>query len=197
MLDPTMTVVLVELDSESRRIEAATLRYGGHEVAKARTVEQAITLVRARRAGAVLLDPGKSDAAKIVEIPRARTDVPIFVVAELCSEMDAIAVLDAGADDCLSEPFGAEELLARLRASVRRARRSDVKAPLVTDDFTIDMAARRMFHPDGSEIFLTGWSFGLSKSSCATLATSYGVNRFSRRYGAPEARTIRTTFGSL
>ena len=83
MREPTMTVVLLELDPESRRIEVATLRYGGYEVATARTTEQAITQVRARRAGAVLVDPGRSDAAKIVETLRARTDLPIFVVAEI------------------------------------------------------------------------------------------------------------------
>jgi two-component system, OmpR family, KDP operon response regulator KdpE len=156
--EPTMTVVLLERDPESRRIEVATLRYGGYEVAKARTVEQAITMVRTRRAGAVLVDPGRSDAAKIVETLRARTDLPIFVIAEFGEEMDVVAVLDAGADDCLAKPFATEELLARLRASVRRVRRSDL-APFVTDDFTIDVAARRAFRPDGSEIFLTGVEF--------------------------------------
>jgi two-component system KDP operon response regulator KdpE len=154
-----MTVVLLELDPECRRIEVATLRYGGYAVARARTIEQTISLVRARRAGAVLVDPGGSEATKIVEALRARTDSPIFVVADFGGEMDAIAVLDAGADDCLSKPFGAEELLARLRASVRRARRSDVVAPLVTDHFTIDIAARRVFRADGSEILLTGVEF--------------------------------------
>jgi two-component system, OmpR family, KDP operon response regulator KdpE len=154
-----MTVVLLELDPDSRRIEVATLRYGGYDVATATSTEQAITLVRARRAGAVLVDPGRSDAAKIVAALRARTDLPIFVVAEFGGELDAIAVLDAGADDYISKPFVTEEMLARLRASVRRVRRSDVLAPFVTDDFTIDIAARRVFHSDGSEIFLTGVEF--------------------------------------
>jgi len=90
-----MTVVLLERDPESRRIEVATLRYGGYDVARARTVEQAITMLRARRAGAVLVDPGRSDAAKIVETLRARTDLPIFVIGEFAGEMDVVAVLDA------------------------------------------------------------------------------------------------------
>ena len=95
-------------------------------------------------------------AAKIVETLRARTDLPIFVIAEFAGEMDVVAVLDAGADDCLAKPFGTEEMWARLRASVRRVRRSDL-APFVTDDFTIDVTrARRAFRrPGGSEIFLT------------------------------------------
>jgi two-component system KDP operon response regulator KdpE len=156
---PATTVVLLEFDSNARRIEVATLRYGGYEVARARSLEQAITLLRARRAGAILVDPGHSDAAEIVESLRARTDSPIFVVGEFGGELDAIAVLDAGADDCISKPFDAEELLARLRASVRRARRSDVAAPFVTNDFTIDVAARRVFHSDGTEIVFTGVEF--------------------------------------
>jgi two-component system, OmpR family, KDP operon response regulator KdpE len=157
--EAAMTVVLLELDPDSRRIEVATLRYGGYEVARVRTIEQAITQVRARRADAILVDPGTSEAVTIVESLRARTDSPIFVVGEFGAEIDAIAVLDAGADDCLSKPFSAEEMLARLRASVRRVRRSDVMLPFVNDDFTIDLAARRVFHPDGSEIFLTGVEF--------------------------------------
>jgi two-component system KDP operon response regulator KdpE len=157
--EPTTTVVLLELDPGSRRIEVATLRYGGYNVAKARSLEQAITLIRVRRAAALLVDSGKSDAANIVESLRTRTDSPIFVLGEFGEGMDAVAVLDAGADDYLSKPFGAEELLARLRASVRRARRSSVVAQFVTDDFTIDIAARRVFRSDRSEISLTGVEF--------------------------------------
>jgi two-component system, OmpR family, KDP operon response regulator KdpE len=154
-----MTVVLLELDPGYRRIEAATLRHGGYEVATARTAERAVALVRARRARAVLVDPGHSDVARIVRTLRIRTDLPIFVVAECGGESDAIAALDAGADDYLSKPFGAEELLARLRASVRRVQRSNPLPPFVTRDFTIDIAARRVFHADGYEIFLTGVEF--------------------------------------
>jgi two-component system KDP operon response regulator KdpE len=154
-----MTVVLLELEPESQRIEGATLRYGGYKVATARTIEQAITLARVRRAGAVLVDPARSNAAHIVETLRARTDLPIFVVSEYGGEMDAAAVLDAGADDYISKPFGVEELLARIRASVRRVRKSEATAPMVTNDFTIDIAARRAFHSDGSEICFTGVEF--------------------------------------
>jgi two-component system KDP operon response regulator KdpE len=160
-LEPTVTVVLVELDPDSRRIEAATLRYGGYEVARVHTVDQAITLVRTRRAGAVLVDPGRADAVDMVRELRTRTDLPVLVVAERAGQSGAVAVLDAGADDYLVKPFGVEELLARLRASIRRVRRSEGAEPFTTKDFTIDVAARRAFHADGSEIPLTGVEFRL------------------------------------
>jgi DNA-binding response OmpR family regulator len=179
-----MTVVLLELDPLFRRIEVAALRYGGYDVATARSVEQAVTLVRARRAGAILVDPARSDAALIVERLRARTDLPIFVVSEVGESLVVVAALDAGADDYVVKPFRVEELLARIRASVRRARTAEAAIPL--GGYSGAMVPRS-FSPESSS--------ACSKFSCVTLATSSHASRYSRRSGGPGAERVPITCG--
>jgi two-component system KDP operon response regulator KdpE len=154
-----MNVVLLDLDQGSRRIEVAALRYGGYEVSSAHTVEQVITHVRTHRTDAVLVDPAQLDMAQLVAELRARTELPIIVVSEGEGDVDLVSALDAGADDYISKPIVVEELLARMRAALRRVGRMEALAAIVTDDFTIDIAARRAFHSDGSEIYLTGIEF--------------------------------------
>jgi two-component system KDP operon response regulator KdpE len=154
-----MNVVLLDLDQGARRIEVAALRYGGYEVSTAHTVEQVITHVRTHRTDAILVDPAQLAIAPLVGELRARTELPIIVVSEGEGDGDLVAALDAGADDYVSKPFVVEEVLARMRAALRRVRSTEVPAAIVTEDFTIDIAARRVFHADGSEIYLTGVEF--------------------------------------
>ena len=151
-----MNVLLLDLDQGSRRIEVAALRYGGYEVSTAHTVEQAITHVRTHPTDAVLVDPAQLDIAQLMGELRVRIELPIIVVSEGES---LVSALDAGADDYISKPFVVEELLARTRAALRRVRKTEAPVAIVTDDFTIDIAARRAFHSDGSEIHLTGVEF--------------------------------------
>jgi two-component system KDP operon response regulator KdpE len=158
---PAMTVVLIDLDEDSRRMEMAALRYGGYDVHTVQTVRQAIKFLRNQRGDAVLIDPAPLDAVQLVGELRAQTDVPVLVMTEGANEIDIVVALDAGADDYMAKPIRVEELLARLRAVLRRAQRSGEPAPIVTDDFTIDVAARRAFHLNGFEIPLTGVEFRL------------------------------------
>jgi len=151
-----MTVVLLPLDEDSRRIEVAALRYGGFEVATAHSVEQAVTHVRVHRADAVVIDPSMANVEQMVGELRSRTELPIIVLSETGGEGDVVIALNAGADDCIAKPFAVEELVARMRAVTRRGQRSEVVAPIVTDDFTVDLAARRVFRPDVGEVSLTG-----------------------------------------
>jgi two-component system, OmpR family, KDP operon response regulator KdpE len=154
-----MTAVLLDPIDDDRRTEVAALRYGGFEVATVQSVEQAVTYLRAHRTHAVVIDPTRLNATHAVGELRSRTELPIVVVAEVADEMDVVAALDAGADDVIAKPIGVEELLARLRAVTRRVQRSEPAAPVVTEDFTIDLAARRAFYPNGVELFLTGVEF--------------------------------------
>jgi two-component system KDP operon response regulator KdpE len=90
---------------------------------------------------------------------RARTEAPIIVVSSRGDELDKVAVLDAGADDYVIKPFGVDELLARLRAVLRRITARDPDddndTPIATADFTIHLADRRLVGTDGREIHLT------------------------------------------
>jgi two-component system KDP operon response regulator KdpE len=105
----------------------------------------------------VVLDlglPGIGGVA-VIEGLRGWTQVPIIVLSVRETERDKVAALDAGADDYVTKPFGMDELLARLRAALRRAAPAEEAAIVTTPDFTIDLAAKRVADASGVEIRLT------------------------------------------
>src|ERR1700694_3519639 len=118
----------------------------GYEVDDAKTGEEALEKVRDYRPELVLLDinmPGMGGLAACREI-RASANIAIIMLSVRNSEADKVAALDAGADDYVTKPFGMDELLARLRASLRRFLPSDEEPAIETRDFTIDLAAMRV-----------------------------------------------------
>ena len=94
------------------------------------------------------------DGVDVIRGLRGWSTVPIVVLSVRDAETDKVAALDAGADDYVTKPFGMDELMARLRAALRRATPSDQEPVIETADFTIDLAAKRV-HRNGSEIRLT------------------------------------------
>jgi two-component system KDP operon response regulator KdpE len=154
------TVLVADPDGQSRRLTTAALRFSGYAVETATTSKQTRSVIGRRQLSAVILDPsgeGAIDpAVEAVSAIRAQTDIPILVVFASADEWDRVAILDAGADDCLAKPFGIEELLARLRAVLRRsAPPQPADQPLTTPDFTVDVADRRWVRSDGIEVRLT------------------------------------------
>jgi two-component system KDP operon response regulator KdpE len=85
---------------------------------------------------------------------RGWSRVPIVVLSVRDAEADKVAALDAGADDYVTKPFGMDELLARLRAALRRTAPAEEAAVVETPDFTIDLAAKRVIR-DAAEVRLT------------------------------------------
>jgi two-component system KDP operon response regulator KdpE len=158
-----MSAVLILGDNRviCRRL-STVLRHGDFETKSARDLRDAGGLLRRHAFAAVvvtdLLDVETRDA---VDEIRARTDVPILVVSRNAEESDKVRVLDAGADDYLIQPYGIEEMLARLRASLRRFERASDDAPIVTDDFTAYVHDRRLVATDGSEPRLTATEWKL------------------------------------
>ena len=152
-----MNVALVlDADQASRRRTVAALRYGGFDAACTGSVAVARRLLRRGRIVALIVDPGAGDAAPgIVEELRAITDAPIVVVSVDGEQSRKVAVLDAGADDYVTSPFDPEELLARVRAVVRRVPRLEDAHPVVTADFTMDLADRRLLRTDGRDVTLS------------------------------------------
>ena len=84
------------------------------------------------------------DGIEVIRGLRGWTRVPIIVLSARDAERDKVAALDAGADDYVTKPFGMDELLARLRAALRRAGRREEEPVVETADFTIDLAAKRV-----------------------------------------------------
>jgi two-component system, OmpR family, KDP operon response regulator KdpE len=150
------TVLIADPDPHSRRATAAALRFGGYIVEVARTTAQTASLLRRRPIAAVVLDVGEDRPVDLVATLRAQTEVPIVVVSSSAESSDKVAVLDAGADDYLTKPLGAEELLARLRVLLRRIPRPAIEdVPIVTPDFTVYVKDRRWIRRDGTEVRLT------------------------------------------
>jgi DNA-binding response OmpR family regulator len=162
--DPVLTALLVEDDA---RLAALTSDYlGGHGVVVTRAGDGVTGLDEAlrHRYDVVLLDlmlPGK-DGLDVCRELRARSDVPILVLTARGEEADRVMGLELGADDYLSKPFSPRELLARIRAVVRRARgqAGPSHVPVQVGTLALDPGARRAT-VDGREIGLTGYEFSL------------------------------------
>jgi two-component system KDP operon response regulator KdpE len=150
-------VLVVDDEAPIRRALSANLRARGYDVDVAATGEQALDLAAHHHPDLVLLDLGLPgmDGREVIDGLRGWSAVPIVVLSARGSERDKVDALDAGADDYLSKPFGMDELLARVRAALRRATPAEEAAIVTTDHFTIDLADKRVTNPDGSPIRLT------------------------------------------
>jgi two-component system KDP operon response regulator KdpE len=128
----------------------------GYVVDLAATGEAALDLAAQKTPDLVILDLGLPglDGIKVVESLRRWSRVPILVLSARETEAAKVAALDAGADDYVTKPFGMNELVARVRAALRRAAPPEEEATVVTERFTVDLAAKRILGPDG-EIRLT------------------------------------------
>ena len=152
-----MTRILV-VDDEPQLLRAlgTNLRARGYDVELAATGEAALTVAARKHPDLVVLDLGLPgiDGTEVIRGLRGWTSVPIIVLSVRESETEKVEALDAGADDYVTKPFGMDELLARLRAALRRAAPAEEEAIVETPDFTVDLAAKRVLKPNG-EVRLT------------------------------------------
>jgi two-component system KDP operon response regulator KdpE len=157
-------VLLVDDEPQILRALAINLKALGYQIDAAQTGEEALQRAAARRPDAVILDLGLPgiDGVDVIRGLRGWSDVPIIVLTVREAERDKIQALDAGADDYVTKPFGMGELLARLRAALRRAMPDDAEQPvLATPDFTIDLQAKKVVGVDHEEIRLTPTEWGI------------------------------------
>jgi two-component system KDP operon response regulator KdpE len=141
------TVLVIEDDAPLRRALRTSLRARSFDVLECASGEDAIVAVADRRPDVVLLDLGLPDIDGIEALRRLRTfsDVPIVVLTARDRQIDKIAALDVGADDYVTKPFDIEELLARVRAVLRRVPHAASTAAVIRiDDLEIDLARRQV-----------------------------------------------------
>jgi two-component system KDP operon response regulator KdpE len=152
------TVLVVDDEPQIRRALAITLRARGYEVELAADGRQALALAADTRPDVVLLDLGLPDldGVAVIEGLRGWSQIPVIVLSARHDSDDKVLALDAGADDYVTKPFGMAELLARLRAAVRRGPGDDADIdPIVeTDAFTVDLVRKKVIR-DGAEVRLT------------------------------------------
>jgi two-component system KDP operon response regulator KdpE len=149
-------VLVVDDEPQIRRALAINLRARGYDVELAEDGRAALDLAARCHPDVVVLDLGlpELDGVDVIKGLRGWSRVPIIVLSVRDAEGDKVAALDAGADDYVTKPFGMDELLARLRAALRRAAPAEEEATVETADFVIDLAAKRVTR-DGAEIRLT------------------------------------------
>ena len=158
-------VLVVDDEPQIRRALSLNLGARGHEVFEAESGERAMQLAAAEHPDVVLLDLGLGgmDGIMVIEALRGWSQVPIIVLTARDDERSKVLALDAGADDYVTKPFGMAELLARLRAALRRSTAGEADVPDVrTPDFRLDLAAHRAFvGADENEIRLTPIEWGI------------------------------------
>lgn len=149
-------VLVVDDESQIRRALGINLRARGYDVDLASDGERALDLAARRHPDVVVLDLGLpgTDGVEVIKGLRGWSQVPIVVLSVRDAEGDKVAALDAGADDYVTKPFGMDELLARLRAALRRTAPAEEDAMVETAHFTIDLAAKKV-RRDGGEVRLT------------------------------------------
>jgi len=157
-------ILVVDDDLQIRRVMRKMLVAQGYAVSDARSGEEALDVLRRARHDLVLLDlamPGMGGLEACREI-RANWDLAIVVLSVREQEKDKIGALDAGADDYVTKPFSMQELLARIRAGLRRSPLAPEAAPpmLETDGLEIHFAERRVV-AGGQEVRLTRKEFDL------------------------------------
>jgi two-component system, OmpR family, KDP operon response regulator KdpE len=149
-------VLAVDDDRQLLRALQITITARGYEVVPAATGAGALAAAGSSPPDVVILDLGLPDldGVAVIEGLRGWRTAPVIVLSARHEERAKVRALDAGADDYVTKPFGMEELLARLRAAVRRTSPAADIAKVTTESFTIDLAARRVMR-EQAEIRLT------------------------------------------
>jgi len=153
-----MTRVLV-VDDEPSILRALRINLSAREYDVSTAVDgtTGLAAVARDRPDVIILDLGlpDMDGTEVIHGVRGWTSIPIIVLSAWGQESQKVAALDAGADDYVTKPFGMDELLARLRAAVRRAAPAPDEPVVSTPDFTVDLAAKQVIRSDGEDVRLT------------------------------------------
>lgn len=140
------SILVVDDEPQIRRVLRTTLTFRGYEISEAASGEDALEMARKVKPDLILLDvnlPGISGIETCKEI-RRWSETPIIMLTVRNAERDKVIALDAGADDYVTKPFGIEELLARVRASLRRHTAAEAVLAFESKELTVDFEARRV-----------------------------------------------------
>ena len=165
MSDDRPRVLIVDDEAGIRKFLSASLVAHRYTVQEASSGEEALQVVPAFRPDIILLDLGLPGIGgkQVTSCLREWTQTPIIILSVQDDETEKIAALDAGADDYLTKPFGACELLARIRAALRRVGQQESGPIFVTGDLTVDLVGRAVRLGE-KEVQLTPTEYSLLKT---------------------------------
>lgn len=181
------TILIVDDEPQIRRVLRTTLTSNGYAVLEAKNGEEAFERVRAERPDLILLDvnmPGMSGLEICREIRRT-SEAPIIMLTVRNSEPDKVQALDAGADDYVVKPFGVEELMARIRATLRRASPTESLEAFVSSELTIDFE-KRSVTVKGKPVRLTPKEFEIMRQLVANEGKAIGHRRLLQAVWGPD-----------
>jgi len=159
---PAATALVIDDEPQIRRLLRVTLEANGYRVVDAANGNDGLAQAAQRRPDVVLLDLGLPDLDGLIVLKRLRewSRVPVIILTVRDREDDKINALDAGADDYVTKPFSAGELLARLRAALRHIQGDVANAIFHSGSLEVDLAAR-LVRKGGREIKLTPTEYSL------------------------------------
>jgi two-component system KDP operon response regulator KdpE len=177
-------VLVIDDDASMRKLVRRILRADAFRLIESATGLEGLGRASAERPEVILVDRvlPDMDGVEVIEELRKRSSAPIVVISSLAQEYEKVRALEAGADDYLTKPFGSAELLARVRAVLRRATRSSgnaVDSVITAGDLRIDLAKRLVF-VRGAEVHLTPFEyklFGMLMKSAGAVITSQELLR--------------------
>jgi two-component system KDP operon response regulator KdpE len=181
------SILVVDDEPQIRRVMRSTLSSHGYVIREATTGEEAVDAVRKERPDLILLDvnmPGIGGIEAAREI-REMSDAPIIMLTVRNAERDKVIALDAGADDYVVKPFGIEELLARIRAALRRYAPGDAIPTFSAKDLTIDFENRQVV-VRGRDVHLTPKEFDVLKHLVGNLGKPLSHRRLLQAVWGPE-----------
>ncbi|GAA2557213.1 response regulator [Pseudonocardia hydrocarbonoxydans] len=192
-------VLVVDDDPQILRALRINLTAHGYDVTVAPDGGGALRAAADHPPDVVVLDLGLPDldGTEVIAGLRGWTPVPIIVLSARDGSTDKVGALDAGADDYVTKPFGMAELLARLRAAVRRAAAATVDGEPVVDagDVRVDLAAKKVVR-DGAQVHLTPTEWGILELLVRHRGKLVGQRELLRAVWGPATARRRTTCGS-
>ncbi len=196
------TVVVCDDESQIRKILTISLESADYKVVEAENGKDAITQIATSHPQLVILDLGlpDRDGLSVLKEIRTWTSVPVIILSVKNSEEDIVKALDLGADDYLTKPFNTSELLARIRANIRRTIQGDEETVFQNGDLVIDLAAR-IVKKANTEIKLTNTEYLLlvllAKNTDKVLTHRYILKEIWGPSAVENSQYLRVFIGQL
>jgi two-component system KDP operon response regulator KdpE len=195
-------IVIIDDEAQIRKILSITLEAAEYKVIESARGKDGIIAVANYHPQLVILDLGLPDADGFSVLSEIRTwsSVPIIILSVRSSEEDIVKALDLGADDYITKPFNSSELLARIRANIRRTQNIDTESSLVNGDLKIDFA-NRVVYKNNNELKLTNTEylllFLLFKNAGKVLTHNYVLKEVWGPTHTEDSQYLRVFIGQI